>query len=165
MRFVHLHTHSPFSFLDGASSIEVLVNRAVELEMPALAVTDHSNLCAAVKFARAARSAGLKAIQGVELTLANQAHVTVLVRNRSGYASLCRLLSRAYLRSPGQEAQLHLEELAELTAEFYRRNYIEGLFLSSGIIRSPDYTMEQMIQALQLLRYHYDFWGYIHAKS
>lgn len=57
------------------------------------------------------------------------------------------------------------EELAELTVEFYRRNYIEGLFLSSGVIRSPDYTMEQMIKALQLLRYRYNFWGYIHAKA
>ena len=57
------------------------------------------------------------------------------------------------------------EELAELTIEFYRRNYIEGLFLSSGVIRSPDYTMEQMIQALQLLRCRYNFQGYIHAKT
>ena len=57
------------------------------------------------------------------------------------------------------------EELAELTIEFYRRNYIEGLFLSSGVIRSPDYTMEQMIQALNLLRYRHNFWGYIHAKT
>lgn len=57
------------------------------------------------------------------------------------------------------------EELAELTIGFYRRNYIEGLFLSSGVNRSPDYTMEQMIQALHLLRYRYDFWGYIHAKA
>jgi len=57
------------------------------------------------------------------------------------------------------------EELAGLTIEFYRRNYIEGLFLSSGVIRSPDYTMEQMIQTLQLLRYRHNFWGYIHAKT
>ncbi|MFB0920308.1 MAG: putative DNA modification/repair radical SAM protein [Oscillospiraceae bacterium] len=57
------------------------------------------------------------------------------------------------------------EELAELTIEFYRRNYIEGLFLSSGVIHNPDYTMEQMIQALQLLRYKHNFWGYIHAKT
>ncbi len=57
------------------------------------------------------------------------------------------------------------QELAKLTVEFYRRNYIEGLFLSSGIIRSPDYTMEQMISVLQLLRYNYNFWGYIHAKA
>lgn len=57
------------------------------------------------------------------------------------------------------------EELAELTIEFYRRNYIEGLFLSSGVIKSPDYTMEQMIKALELIRYKYNFWGYIHAKT
>jgi putative DNA modification/repair radical SAM protein len=57
------------------------------------------------------------------------------------------------------------EELAELTIQFYRRNYIEGLFLSSGVHKSPDHTMEQMIQALELLRYRYDFWGYIHAKT
>ncbi len=57
------------------------------------------------------------------------------------------------------------EELAELTVEFYRRNYIEGLFLSSGVLKSPDYTMEQMIEALWLLRHKYDFWGYIHAKT
>lgn len=57
------------------------------------------------------------------------------------------------------------EELAELTIEFYRRNYIEGLFLSSGVIRSPDYTMEQMIQVLHLLRHRHNFWGYIHAKT
>ena len=56
------------------------------------------------------------------------------------------------------------QELAELTIEFYRRNYIEGLFLSSGVLRSPDYTMEQMISALHILRYQYNFWGYIHAK-
>lgn len=56
-------------------------------------------------------------------------------------------------------------ELAELTIEFYRRNYIEGLFLSSGVIRSPDFTMEQMIKVLELLRYKHNFWGYIHAKT
>lgn len=57
------------------------------------------------------------------------------------------------------------EELAELTIQFYRRNYIEGLFLSSGVQNSPDHTMEQMIRTLELLRYQYDFWGYIHAKT
>lgn len=56
-------------------------------------------------------------------------------------------------------------ELAELTVQFYRRNYIEGLFLSSGVLRNPDYTMEQMIHTLELLRNQYNFWGYIHAKT
>jgi putative DNA modification/repair radical SAM protein len=56
------------------------------------------------------------------------------------------------------------EELAWLTTEFYRRNYIEGLFLSSGVIKSPDYTMELMIKALKILRQQYMFGGYIHIK-
>ncbi len=55
-------------------------------------------------------------------------------------------------------------ELADLTIEFYRRNYIEGLFISSGVMKSPDYTMEQMIQAVRILREEYHFGGYIHSK-
>ncbi|OQB14534.1 MAG: hypothetical protein BWY15_01043 [Firmicutes bacterium ADurb.Bin193] len=55
-------------------------------------------------------------------------------------------------------------ELAELTINFYRRNYIEGLFLSSGVIKTPDYTCERMIETLRILREDYRFSGYIHAK-
>ena len=57
------------------------------------------------------------------------------------------------------------EELADLTINFYRRNYIEGLFLSSGVLRSPDYTTERMIRTLRILRETYRFNGYIHAKA
>lgn len=56
-------------------------------------------------------------------------------------------------------------ELAELTIQFYRRNYIEGLFLSSGVLRDPDYTTQRMIETLRLLRQEYGFNGYIHAKA
>lgn len=56
-------------------------------------------------------------------------------------------------------------ELADLTVGFYRRNYIEGLFLSSAVLVSPDHTVQLMIRALEILRYEYDFWGYIHAKA
>ena len=56
------------------------------------------------------------------------------------------------------------EELARLTIEFYRRNYIEGLFLSSAVDRSPDYTAERILESLRLLRHKYGFAGYIHAK-
>ena len=56
-------------------------------------------------------------------------------------------------------------ELAELTIEFYRRNYIEGLFLSSAVLVSPDYTTERMLKTLRLLRNEYHFGGYIHAKA
>lgn len=57
------------------------------------------------------------------------------------------------------------EEICEITINFYKRNYIEGLFLSSGIIKSPDYTMELMIKTIELLRKKYNFGGYIHAKA
>lgn len=57
------------------------------------------------------------------------------------------------------------EEVCQLVINFYRRNYIEGLFLSSGIIKSPDYTMNLMIEAISLLRNKYHFGGYIHAKA
>ena len=62
-------------------------------------------------------------------------------------------------------ASLTPRELAELTINFYRRNYIEGLFLSSAIERSPDYTMEQICSAVRLLREDYNFGGYIHLKT
>ena len=57
------------------------------------------------------------------------------------------------------------KELAELTIHFYKRNYIEGLFLSSGVIKNPDYTCERLIETLRLLREEYGFGGYIHAKA
>ena len=56
-------------------------------------------------------------------------------------------------------------EICEITMNFYKRNYIEGLFLSSGIIKSPDYTMEKLIETLYLLRKKYHFNGYIHVKA
>ena len=64
-----------------------------------------------------------------------------------------------------KRAKFEPRELAELVINFYKRNYIEGLFLSSGIIKSPDYTCEQMIEILSILRYEYKFNGYIHAKA
>ena len=57
------------------------------------------------------------------------------------------------------------KEICEITINFYKRNYIEGLFLSSAIIKSPDYTMERLIETIYLLRYKYKFNGYIHAKA
>ena len=62
-------------------------------------------------------------------------------------------------------ASFRPRELADLTMEFYRRNYIEGLFLSSGVLKCPDYTMERIIECLRILREEYGFRGYIHAKA
>ena len=62
-------------------------------------------------------------------------------------------------------ATLSVTELVNLTIEFYRRNYIEGLFLSSGVVRNPDYTMERLVRAIKDLRLVHHFNGYIHMKS
>jgi putative DNA modification/repair radical SAM protein len=64
-----------------------------------------------------------------------------------------------------QRARFTPEEVVDLTIGFYKRNYIEGLFLSSGIIRTPDYTMEQLVRVARLLREDHGFKGYIHLKT
>ena len=64
-----------------------------------------------------------------------------------------------------QRATFTPRELADLTMQFYRRNYIEGLFLSSAVVKSPDYTCELMLETLRILRREYQFYGYIHAKA
>ena len=64
-----------------------------------------------------------------------------------------------------RRATFSVQELVDLTIEFYRRNYIEGLFLSSGVINNPDYTMERMVRVIKNLRTVQRFNGYIHMKS
>jgi putative DNA modification/repair radical SAM protein len=64
-----------------------------------------------------------------------------------------------------RRARFSVAEVVQLTLDFYARNYIEGLFLSSGVIRNPDYTMEQLIRVVQTLREQHDFRGYIHLKT
>jgi putative DNA modification/repair radical SAM protein len=64
-----------------------------------------------------------------------------------------------------QRARFSVDEVVQLTLDFYRRNCIEGLFLSSGIIRSPDYTMERVVEVARVLREEHDFRGYIHLKT
>lgn len=66
--------------------------------------------------------------------------------------------------NPVERATFTPEEVADLTIQFYRRNYIEGLFLSSAVEKSPDNTMENIYRVLELLRYKYNFWGYVHVK-
>lgn len=67
--------------------------------------------------------------------------------------------------NPTKRATFTPEEVAELTIEFYRRNYIEGLFLSSAVEKSPDHTMENLYRVLYILRFQYNFWGYVHVKG
>lgn len=123
MGFVHLHTHSPFSFLDGAGRLEDMVTAASNLGMPALALTDHDNLCAAVQFNKLAQAAGIKPIIGVELTMENNCHLTLLAQNAQGYSNLCRLLTTAHLESPRLCPQARYDNL---------KLYSDGLIALSG---------------------------------
>jgi error-prone DNA polymerase len=106
--YAELHVHSNFSFLDGASHPEELVGEGVRLGLDALALTDHDGLYGVVRFAEAARSAGLPTVFGAELTLGlerpqngiadpNGAHLVVLVRGPEGYGRLSRAVAEAQL--------------------------------------------------------------------
>ncbi|GAP66527.1 DNA-directed DNA polymerase III PolC [Mizugakiibacter sediminis] len=100
--FVHLHLHSEYSLVDSTIRIPALVEACVRAGMPAVALTDESNLFALVKFYKAASAAGLKPIVGCDLWLADAAdaarphRLTVLCRDRAGYLNLSRLISRAW---------------------------------------------------------------------
>ncbi|HBT46467.1 MAG TPA: error-prone DNA polymerase [Peptococcaceae bacterium] len=123
---VHLHVHSCFSFLDGASFPEALVRRAAEMGMAALALTDHSNISGAPRFYRAATQAGIKPIQGAEVVLENGHHLTLLATGPEGYANLCRLLTRAHLSHPRGNPRCSWSDLEE---------HREGLIALSGCRR------------------------------
>ena len=86
----------------------------------------------------------------------------VLLTNACNYDCLY-CVNRASSNVP--RARFTIDEIVKLTLDFYRRNYIEGLFLSSGIIRSPDYTMEQVVSVARKLREEHHFRGYIHLKT
>lgn len=93
--YAELHCHSYYSLLDGASSPEELAAAAKEKGLAALALTDHDSLSGAVRFSAAARRAGLHAVFGAEVTLADGAHLTLLAETQKGYANLCRLITVA----------------------------------------------------------------------
>ncbi len=107
--FVHLHTHTAYSLLDGAGKIDILVKRAKELEMPALAITDHGVMYGVVDFYKACKKEGIKPIIGCEVYVAPKSrfdkigrddspyHLVLLVKNEIGYRNLTHLVSQAYL--------------------------------------------------------------------
>lgn len=86
----------------------------------------------------------------------------ILLTNHCQYDCLY-CVNRASSNVP--RARFRVDEVVALTLDFYRRNYIEGLFLSSGIVKSPDYTMEQVVEVARVLREEHDFRGYIHLKT
>jgi DNA polymerase III subunit alpha len=103
--FVHLHVHSEYSILDGACRIPALAARAAELQMPAVALTDHGSLAGAVDLVDETRKQGIKPVLGCEVYVADDrlkqqkgyAHLTLLAESNAGYANLIKLSSLGYL--------------------------------------------------------------------
>ena len=147
--YAELHCHSTFSLLDGASDPERLVERAVELGLSALALTDHDDLGGAVRFATSAKEAGLKGIIGVELTVEQMAdgrrqmadtaapsairhppsaisHLVLLAESHTGYSNLSSLITRARLDNSRGYPHVSLDTLAR---------HADGLYALTGCVR------------------------------
>jgi error-prone DNA polymerase len=153
MNYAELHCHSYYSFHDGASSLEELMLRAKELGYRALAITDHDNLCGAMRFAQLARSLEMQGIIGAEVTLKNGYHLTLLAKDRQGYRNLCRLITAAHGSGERNAPELPLELLSE---------HASGLIALSGCPRGE---LAQLLAkphsagAKNLIRQYLDWFG------
>ncbi|MGQ9708792.1 MAG: PHP domain-containing protein, partial [bacterium] len=129
--FVHLHTHSEYSLLDGASRIEDMVALSKELGMGALALTDHGNMFGAIRFYKLAQKAGIKPIIGAEVYIAPRDrrekeiradipeasfHLTLLAKNETGYYNLIKLVSLGYLEGFYYKPRIDKEILSKYGA-------------------------------------------------
>jgi DNA polymerase-3 subunit alpha len=131
--FVHLRLHSEFSLVDGIVTLKPLIKKLGEFNMPAVAITEQSNLFSLVKFYKASLAAGIKAIVGSDVYIvnpdepANPYHLTLLVNNKQGYTCLTELISKAY-----QEGQY--QGVPMLKAEWLEQNHT-GLIALSGAMQ------------------------------
>ncbi|HNV45068.1 DNA polymerase III subunit alpha [Candidatus Woesebacteria bacterium] len=146
--FVHLHTHTEYSILDGLSKIPELIDRAKKFGQEALAITDHGNMHGHIVFYNACKEAGIKPIIGAELYLAknsrfdkqvkmgsDQFHLTLLAKNFTGYQNLMKLISLANFEGFSYKPRIDQELLEK---------YNEGIILLSGCMSS--YTSRLLLQ-------------------
>jgi len=137
--FVHLHTHTAYSLLDGACKIDDLIQRAVEFKMPALAITDHGNMFGAIEFYEKATKKGIKPIIGCEFYIAPSGrheksasihesanHITLLAKNMAGYKNLIKLVNVSYLEGFYYKPRIDIEVLEK---------YNDGLICLSGCLK------------------------------
>lgn len=122
--FIHLHNHTEYSLLDGACRVSDLVNTALKMEMPALAITDHGNMFGAIEFYQEAKNKGIKPIIGCEVYVSPSSrfnrdqkessyHLILLAKNEIGYKNLVKIVSRAYLEGFYYRARVDKELLRE----------------------------------------------------
>lgn len=143
--FVHLHNHSEYSLLDGLSRIKGMINRAKELNMKSLAITDHGSIYGALKFYNHARTEGIKPIIGCEIYIARRKltdkeagidadpnHLILLVKNNVGYKNLMRLVTISHLEGFYYKPRLDLQ-----TLEKYKEGLICLTACVNGYITEP----------------------------
>ena len=151
MSFAHLHVHTEYSLLDGFSNIKKLVKRAKEMDMPALAITDHGTMFGVIEFYHAAKEAGIKPIIGLEAYLAarsmqehdpredrRSSHLLLLAENETGYKNLLQIASAAQLEGFYYYPRIDKEFLAAHTG---------GLICTSGCMSAE---MPRLIKQGQL---------------
>lgn len=168
--FIHLHTHSHFSLLDGLSKIPDLVAKAKEHGMSALGLTDHGNLHGAIQFYKACKAADIKPIIGCEVYIAERTrfdkqagiddrryHLTLLARNNQGYKNLLKLVSRAALEGFYYKPRVDDELL---------REHSDGLICLTGC---PSGRFTRLLregeieQAKELIRFYVELYGKEHV--
>ncbi|MDP9253897.1 MAG: PHP domain-containing protein, partial [Verrucomicrobiota bacterium] len=138
MSYVELHACSAFSFLRGASFPEQLAETAAELEMPAMALLDRNGVYGAQRFSVAAREQNVRPIVGCECSMEDRRVLPMLVKNRTGYANLCELLTQAHLRSEKGNCAIKWDELPV---------FAEGLLVLAGndVLNNTKTSLEQLI--------------------
>jgi len=166
MSFVHLHVHSEYSLLDGFSDIKKLVARAKEMEMPALALTDHGTMFGVIDFFNTATKAGIKPIIGVEAYMAartmkdrdpqfdkRSSHLLLLAENEIGYKNLLQIASTAQIDGFYYYPRVDHEFLAQ---------HAEGIICTSGCMSAEVPRMiqnEKLDSARRTLDWYYEVFG------
>ncbi len=155
-KFIHLRVHSDFSMCDGLNKVKPIIAKAAGFNMPAIALTDQTNLCGLVKYYHAAHGAGIKPIIGSDFWMQSDeledelSRIVVLASNNTGYKNLTELISKAYLRG-------HVQGRAVIDKSWLVE-YAEGLILLSGgregdvgkaLIKGNFPLVEQMVSFYQ----------------